>query len=144
MSAEPLQQAYRLIREGKKSEAVRLLVPIARSEPRNANAWWLLANALEDPDKQRRAVERVLLLRPDDTRARKLLDHLQPPLDDPFAEVDFDSFDASAPVSVEPADDEDEFPPKAALAGAPVSAEPADEDDEFPPKAALAGAPISG
>ncbi len=149
MSAEPLQQAYRLIREGKKSEAVRLLLPIVRAEPRNADAWWLLANALEDPDKQRRAVERVIKLRPDDARAQKLLDRLQPPLEDPFAEVDFDHFDASAPVSAaEPADEDDEFPPEAVVTGTPISAaEPADEDDEFPPEASVsgieAGAPVA-
>ncbi len=141
MSADTLQQAYRLIREGKKPEAVRLLVPIARAEPRNADAWWLLANALGDPDKQRRAVERVLLLRPDDARAQKLLDRLQPPLDDPFAEVDFDQVDAGASVSDAPLsdDDDDEFPPEALAS--------ADDDDEFPPEASVseiaAGAPVA-
>ena len=159
MSADTLQQAYRLIREGKKPEAVRLLVPIARAEPRNADAWWLLANALEDPDKQRRAVERVLLLRPDDARAQKLLDRLPSPLDDPFAEVDFDQVDAAA---VPDEDADDEFPPEAAVTGAsvsdPVSAvlsdddddefppevlAPADDDDEFPPEASVSGIPVA-
>ncbi len=50
---------------------------------------------------------------------------------------------AEAPVSAEPVDDDDEFPPEAALAGAPISAEPVDDEDEFPPEVALAGAPIS-
>ncbi len=142
MSADTLQQAYRLIREGKKPEAVRLLVPIVRADPRNVDAWWLLANGLEDPDKQRRAVERVLLLRPGDARAQKLLDRLQAPLDDPFAEVDFDQVDTSTPISelvstAEPVDEvpnsDDEFPPDASLAGIDADAPIPTNEHEFPP-----------
>ncbi len=72
MSSELLQQAYRLIRDGNKPEAVRLLTPIVRAEPLNADAWWLLANALDNPDQQRRALEQVLKLRPNDDAARRM------------------------------------------------------------------------
>jgi hypothetical protein len=76
MSSEPLHEAYRLIREGSKEEARRLLVPLVRADPLNADAWWLLANALEEPGKQRRALEKVLELRPDDDRAQRMYDRL--------------------------------------------------------------------
>jgi hypothetical protein len=78
MSSELLQQAYRLIREGNKPEAVRLLTPIVRAEPLNADAWWLLANALDNPDQKRKALEQVLKLRPNDDAAQRMYDRLQP------------------------------------------------------------------
>lgn len=78
MSSELLQQAYRLIREGNKPEAVRLLTPLVRTDPLNADAWWLLANALDNPDQKRRALEQVLKLRPNDDAAKRMYDRLQP------------------------------------------------------------------
>ncbi len=133
MPADTLQEAYRLIRDGNKRDAVRLLLPIARADPSNADAWWLLANALEDPDKQRRAVERVLKLRPDDARARKLHTSLLPVIDDPFADLDFDDFDSTsqpigAPIGATTFGDE--FPPGAYV---PLDeADPTHPIDEFP------------
>ncbi|HVU15182.1 MAG TPA: DVUA0089 family protein [Phototrophicaceae bacterium] len=77
MSSEALQQAYRLIREGNKQDAARLLVPIVRADPLNADAWWLLANAVENTQQQARALRRVLSLRPNDPRATEMLARLQ-------------------------------------------------------------------
>ncbi len=77
MSSEVLQQAYRLIREGNKQDAARLLVPIVRADPLNADAWWLLANAVENTQQQTRALRRVLSLRPNDPRATEMLERLQ-------------------------------------------------------------------
>src|SRR5215207_3197274 len=79
MSSEPLQVAYRLIREGNKQEAVRILTPIVRADPQNADAWWLLANAVDNPEQKRRALERVLRLRPEDERAQRMYASLQSP-----------------------------------------------------------------
>lgn len=79
MSSEPLQVAYRLIREGNKQEAVRILTPIVRADPQNADAWWLLANAVDNPEQKRRALERVLRLRPEDARAQRMYANLQNP-----------------------------------------------------------------
>ena len=76
MSSEPLQVAYRLIREGNKQEAVRILTPIVRADPQNADAWWLLANAVDNPEQKRRALERVLRLRPEDERAQRMYSSL--------------------------------------------------------------------
>jgi hypothetical protein len=79
MSSEPLQLAYRLIREGNKQEAVRILTPIVRADPQNADAWWLLANAVDNPEQKRRALERVLRLRPEDERAQRMYSSLNNP-----------------------------------------------------------------
>ncbi|MBI1260054.1 MAG: hypothetical protein GC204_21510 [Chloroflexi bacterium] len=76
MSSEPLQEAYRLIREGSTQEAVRILVPLVRADPLNPDAWWLLANAVENQEQKRQALERVLKLRPNDEAAQKMLTRL--------------------------------------------------------------------
>ncbi len=73
MSSEPLQEAYRLIREGSQQEAVRILVPLVRADPLNPDAWWLLANAIENQEQKLRALEHVLKLRPADEAAQKML-----------------------------------------------------------------------
>jgi hypothetical protein len=75
-TSDQLQQAYRFIRDGNKTQATAILVPIVRSEPNNADAWWLLANAVSTPDQQRRALEQVLRLRPNDDKARRMLDRI--------------------------------------------------------------------
>jgi hypothetical protein len=80
MSADPtrqqLQRAYELIRAGKKAEAEAILLPILKADEDNANAWWLLANALNTPTEIREALENVLRLRPGDAKAQKMLDDL--------------------------------------------------------------------
>lgn len=75
-SSDQLQQAFRFIRDGNKTQATAILVPIVRSEPNNADAWWLLANAVSSADQQRRALEQVLRLRPNDDKARRMLDRI--------------------------------------------------------------------
>jgi hypothetical protein len=97
-----LVHAYNLIKEGKKQDAESVLIDVLRAHPDNADAWWLMANALTDPDEQREALQEVLQLRPGDEKARKLLDKintLHPPKpapqaaepDDPFADLLNDS-----------------------------------------------------
>ena len=76
MSSEPLQEAYRLIREGSTQDAVRILVPLVRADPLNPDAWWLLANAVENREQKQQALERVLKLRPGDSAAQTMLDRL--------------------------------------------------------------------
>ena len=73
---DKLQQAYQLIRSGEKTEAVKLLLPIVRADPDNADAWWLLANAVEKSDQAKRALQQVLKVRPNDQRARRFLEQL--------------------------------------------------------------------
>lgn len=77
MSADQLRRAYDLIRQGQKEEAVAILQPILRSERDNADAWWLMANALTDPARQIQALNQVLRLRPSDQRAQKMLARLE-------------------------------------------------------------------
>jgi hypothetical protein len=73
---QDLQRAYELIRDGKKAEAEALLMPILKADEENANAWWLLANAVREPADIREALGQVLRLRPGDAKAQKMLDDL--------------------------------------------------------------------
>ena len=41
-----LERAYRLIQQERLDEASALLQPLVKKEPDNADAWWLLANAV--------------------------------------------------------------------------------------------------
>lgn len=98
MSADQLRRAYELIRQGQKKDAIAILQPILKADRSNADAWWLLANALADPQKQEQALTQLLKLRPNDERAQKMLGRVQAQLrakedefsfpvsdDDPFA-----------------------------------------------------------
>ena len=82
-----LQQAYRLIQQEELDKAIAILKPIVASQPNNADAWWLMANAVSEPEDARNALQNVLRLNPSNAQARELLDQL----DEQFPEL------ASAP-----------------------------------------------
>jgi hypothetical protein len=105
-----LLQAYNLIKDGRKGEAEDLLIGVLRDHETNADAWWLLANALNTPEEQREALEQVLTLRPADDKAQKMLakiNTLHPPPkakpadDDPFADL-LDDAPAKPKMSSDP------------------------------------------
>ena len=70
---QQLETAYQHLKAGDKAAAVAILKPMVRADRDNADAWWLLANALDDPDKQRKALFRALDLRPDHAKAQQML-----------------------------------------------------------------------
>lgn len=76
MTSQRLKQAYELIKAKKKQDAVDILRPILKFDDKNADAWWLLANALDDPDEIREALENALRLDLSSDKARKMLDNL--------------------------------------------------------------------
>src|SRR5258706_6369981 len=108
-----LQQAYQLIKNGEKEEAVSVLRPMLTVDPNNADGWWLLANAVSDPAEQRSALEKVVMLRPDHAQARAKLADLKAPsefrFDDSSSAVGFEDApekpkrDSYQPVIVQPA-----------------------------------------
>ncbi len=77
MSAETLKEAYQLIREGNRAEAIALLTPLLKSDKDNKNAWWLLANAASKPEQVEYALKNVLRLDPYHSQAQAKLDKLQ-------------------------------------------------------------------
>lgn len=110
MSKEQLERAFELIQADEYEQASKLLKTIIEREPRNADAWWLLANTVEDPREARRALVNVLKHDPKHVQARETLESLNeqfPPRDDELVllmelqdshrDVDFDE----SPVSDE-------------------------------------------
>lgn len=73
---QSVQEAYNLVRSGRKHSAVDILLPILRDDKDNLNAWWVLANALEDPQEIREALEQVIRLDPDHIQANNRLDKM--------------------------------------------------------------------
>ncbi len=71
-----LQQAYRLIQQEELDKAIAILKPIVASQPNNADAWWLMANAVSEPEEAHAALQNVLRLNPSNTQAKDLLDQL--------------------------------------------------------------------
>ncbi len=68
-----LEQAYRLIQKEDLDNAIAILRPITASQPDNADAWWLLANAVNDPNEAHQALSNVVRLKPNHPEANDLL-----------------------------------------------------------------------
>lgn len=107
MAQEQLKQAYDLIKQGRKREAVAMIQPIVKANPNNGDAWWLLANAADDTNIKRDSLKRILQIGGSEGRvskAQQMLNSLPPEdddFDDLFAEsendLDFTSSASSTP-----------------------------------------------
>ena len=84
MSKEALRSAFENLKAGEKALARIELRALLDKEPDNADAWWLMAHALTEPDEIRQALQQDLRLRPDHRAAQEKLDALNrkyPPTD---------------------------------------------------------------
>lgn len=75
-SKSQLKLAYDLHKQGKSAEAVPIVQNVLRQERENVHAWWLLANIVDNEDRQRKCLERVLVLNPAHAGASKMLKQL--------------------------------------------------------------------
>jgi hypothetical protein len=66
-----LEKAYDLIQAERLDDAVAILRPIVRTAPDNADAWWLLANAVSEPNDAYEALSNVLRLDPGHAEAKE-------------------------------------------------------------------------
>lgn len=85
MTRQQLEQAYEAIEADDFENAMRILNDVVAREPDNADAWWLMANAVAEPTDARRALINVLKHDPSHTRAQETLDMLNdqiPPTDE--------------------------------------------------------------
>lgn len=73
MGNDALQQAVQLAKSGKGSEALPLLKNYIRQNPKDVRAWWLIANLVSDPKVKQESLKRVLILKPDHTKAKTML-----------------------------------------------------------------------
>src|SRR5579859_1231710 len=71
-----LEQAYKLIQQEDLDGALAILRPVVKSQPNNADAWWLVANAVSEPKEAYDALNNVIRLKPRHAEARDLLNKL--------------------------------------------------------------------
>ena len=69
----PLQEAARLIRIQEFKDALEILTSHIRQNPELEEAWFLLSFALQDPQRKQECIERVILINPNNTRAKERL-----------------------------------------------------------------------
>lgn len=78
----PLARAYDLVEAGELDEARALLESVLDADSENADAWWIYAHAVTDPEAGRKALENVLSIDPNYPGAAELLaqaEELSPP-----------------------------------------------------------------
>ena len=71
-----LVEAYHLIRSGQRKTALDILQALVKKYPDSVDAWWLVANALSDPDGVRVALQKILLIDPFHEQAQQKLDKI--------------------------------------------------------------------
>ncbi len=71
-----LEKAYNLIQQERLDEALGLLQDIVARQPNNGDAWWLMANAVSEPEQAFDALTNVLRLNPHHVEAREAYDQL--------------------------------------------------------------------
>lgn len=59
-----LSRAYELVEAGNYSDAQAIIAPILAADKDNADAWWVYAHAVTDPEAGREALENVLRIDP--------------------------------------------------------------------------------
>src|SRR6476660_2188994 len=72
-----LEEAYRLIQQEDLDGAITILRPVTSAQPNNVDAWWLLANAVSEPDDAFDALRNVLRINPNHGQAKELLSKLE-------------------------------------------------------------------
>jgi len=77
--APTLQDALDAMQNGNKTTAVSMLATVVRSDPNNEAAWLALASVLNDNDKKRHCLARVLAINPNNSQAASELLKLQQP-----------------------------------------------------------------
>ncbi len=84
---QQLRQAFTLMKQGNRREAIAIVQSVLKQDRNNASAWWLLANLLDDEDRKRKALDRVLALEPTHKGANEMMDKLAPKVS-PFIGMD--------------------------------------------------------
>ncbi|PJF45046.1 MAG: hypothetical protein CUN55_00905 [Phototrophicales bacterium] len=75
-----LHQAHVYLQQEERAKAIAILKRIIQIQPDEAEAWWLLANAVDDVEQKRIALKRALTFNPDHALARAAYAKLETPL----------------------------------------------------------------
>ncbi len=76
MSEEQLNTARQALNRGDQAAAADILEEVISADDRNAEAWYLMAQALDGDEEKQICLENVLTIEPDHSRARAELDAL--------------------------------------------------------------------
>ena len=76
LTGSKLQNAYELIKAGKRAQARDILISLARANPELSDVWFLLGHAASDPQEKIRCFQQVLRLEPGNQQAQKQLARL--------------------------------------------------------------------
>ncbi len=71
-----LHQAFAHLKRGEKTQALDILKQTIQYRPDDANAWWLLANAVDDSGQRKVALQRAITFDPHHQQARAALEAL--------------------------------------------------------------------
>lgn len=116
-----LEQAYNLIQQDDLDGALHILRPLVASQPDNAEAWWLIANAVSEPAEAYEALDHVVHLNPQNLEAKEQLDNLLEQFPDVAVGAATSSFSATEPINSFSVDDLlGESPGKTGTQPAPV------------------------
>jgi hypothetical protein len=87
MLPSELDQAIEAIQAGQKAQGLAILAKLVNQEPHNERAWLWLATCVDEPEKKRYCLQRVLELNPSSAAARQLLAELDAPAAPPPQET---------------------------------------------------------
>lgn len=75
-SSQQLKQAFSYYKQGKGDRAVQIVQQVLKDDRNNVNAWWMMANILDDDDRIMKSLERVLILDPNHIKAKQMMARL--------------------------------------------------------------------
>lgn len=76
-SKDPIQQVRELIKAGRRPQALKQVARLIEKDHDNPELWWLLANATDDTEQARAALDHLLVLQPNNERARRMLERVE-------------------------------------------------------------------
>jgi hypothetical protein len=79
-NSQTLDAAYAAVRAGNTNQALGIAASVIHQQPANERAWLLLASLIDDRDKKRQCLNRVLAINPNNTEAKVELLLLDTPL----------------------------------------------------------------
>lgn len=77
MAEEQLRKAFTLMKQGEKKQASQIVQAVLKQDRDNLTAWWLMANLLDNPERQKKALDRVLAINPLHKGAVKMMAALE-------------------------------------------------------------------
>ncbi|MBI5931059.1 MAG: hypothetical protein HY862_17250 [Chloroflexi bacterium] len=77
MTEELLLKSVQMAKDGQQKQARQLVDEYTQQNPFDARGWWVMANIVTDPDAKRTALIHLLELKPDNAKARAMLEELE-------------------------------------------------------------------